>query len=109
MRIKKLELHNFRCFENYELELADRFTLLIGDNGSGKTAVLDALAVAAGDLLNIPEVNQSSIKTSFRDDDMRVTTQIMGQTLIRERAEISSISASYVLKALLKKDSLNKI
>lgn len=30
------------------LELDPRFTLLIGDNGAGKTTVLDALAVAAG-------------------------------------------------------------
>ena len=97
MRIKKLELHNFRCFENYELELADRFTLLIGDNGSGKTAILDALAIAAGDLLNIPEINKSSEKITIRDDDMRISSQIMGQTPIRERVEITSLGASGVI------------
>src|SRR5579883_2256488 len=48
MRIDRLELENFRCFSRYEIALAPRFTLLIGDNGSGKTAMLDALAVAAG-------------------------------------------------------------
>ena len=48
MRINKLDLVNFRCFEKYEITLSDRLTLLIGDNGSGKTAILDGLAIAAG-------------------------------------------------------------
>ena len=48
MRINRIQLQNFRCFETYELDLNPRFTLLVGDNGSGKTTILDALAVAAG-------------------------------------------------------------
>lgn len=48
MRIDRLTLEYSRCFSRYEIQLAPRFTLLIGDNGSGKTAMLDALAVAAG-------------------------------------------------------------
>jgi predicted ATP-binding protein involved in virulence len=43
MRIKSLQLTNFRCFENLELEFADRLTVILGINGSGKTAILDAL------------------------------------------------------------------
>lgn len=31
-----------------DLELHPRFTLLVGDNGAGKTSMLDALAIAAG-------------------------------------------------------------
>ncbi len=46
MLIHNLELRNFLCFDHYSLSLAVRFTVLIGDNGSGKSAVLDALAVA---------------------------------------------------------------
>ena len=48
MRIDTLELQNFRCFESFHLDLDPRCTVLIGNNGSGKTAILDALAVAAG-------------------------------------------------------------
>lgn len=48
MRIDRLELRNFKKFSAFDLELHPQFTLLIGDNGAGKTSVLDALAVALG-------------------------------------------------------------
>ena len=48
MRVDRLRIQNFKRFEDYTLELHPRFTLLVGDNGAGKTTILDALAVAAG-------------------------------------------------------------
>jgi predicted ATP-binding protein involved in virulence len=48
MRIDRLVLKNFRCFEHLELELDERMTLIVGTNGAGKTAVLDGLAIALG-------------------------------------------------------------
>ncbi len=48
MRIKRLILRNFRCFEHLDLELDEHVTLLVGINGAGKTAVLDGLAIALG-------------------------------------------------------------
>ncbi len=48
MRIDRLELRNFKKFAALDLDLHRQFTLLIGDNGVGKTSVLDALAVALG-------------------------------------------------------------
>ena len=48
MRIDRLHIRNFKRFEERCFELHPRFTLLVGDNGVGKTTVLDALAVAAG-------------------------------------------------------------
>ena len=41
-------MRNFKCFDEKSLELNSQFTLLVGDNGAGKTTILDALAVAAG-------------------------------------------------------------
>jgi len=43
IKIKKITLKNFKGFENREFSFSDRFNLLLGDNGSGKTAVLEAL------------------------------------------------------------------
>ena len=84
MKINKLELHNFRCFKEYELMLSDRFTLLIGDNGSGKTAVLEGLAVATGGfLLGIPEI-KSTDKRHISRDDIPYKEMIFGQTPIKE-------------------------
>jgi len=48
MRIDQLTLENFKKFKRQTFTLNPGFTLLVGDNGSGKTSVLDALAVALG-------------------------------------------------------------
>ena len=48
MRIDRIHLSNFKLFEDFELTLNPEFTLLIGENGSGKTSILDALAIACG-------------------------------------------------------------
>jgi predicted ATP-binding protein involved in virulence len=81
MRIFEVGLRNFRCFEAYSLRLARRFSLLIGENGSGKTAMLDALAVAAGSfLLGIPEATSRPIN----GDELRAVNLAMGQSVTRE-------------------------
>ena len=48
MRIDQLRVQNFKRFSDRTLDLHPRFTLLVGDNGAGKTTFLDALAIAAG-------------------------------------------------------------
>lgn len=48
MRIDRLTLENFKGFAAFEVELHPQLTLFAGENGSGKTSVLDALAVALG-------------------------------------------------------------
>ena len=47
MRLDSVYIKNYRCFEEVELDLDERLTLLVGKNGAGKTALLDAAAVAA--------------------------------------------------------------
>jgi predicted ATP-binding protein involved in virulence len=48
MRIDKIQIRNFKGFEDQTFEFKEQFTVFIGDNAKGKTSVLDALAVAAG-------------------------------------------------------------
>ena len=46
MRIRELTLRNYRVFAEYPtFKFADRFTVVAGINGRGKTALLDGLAV----------------------------------------------------------------
>ena len=46
MRILSLELKHFRCFAFYTVPIEGSFTVLVGDNGSGKSTVLEALHYA---------------------------------------------------------------
>ncbi|MCI0640044.1 MAG: AAA family ATPase [Gemmataceae bacterium] len=90
MQINRLDVSNFRCFAQYNLELASRFTLLIGDNGSGKTAILDALAVAMGGFhLGIPDMPARHIQK----DEIRRQDLVVGETITQELAgEVSVIA-----------------
>lgn len=45
LRFQKLTLDQYRCFERLELNFEPDITLLFGENGGGKSAVLHALAV----------------------------------------------------------------
>lgn len=48
MNIKKISIQNFKGFEKLELEFNPHMTVLIGDNGGGKTSVLDAMSFVLG-------------------------------------------------------------
>jgi hypothetical protein len=48
MQIDRLTIRNFCGFEFRELSFDPQFNLLIGDNATGKTSVLDALGIAVG-------------------------------------------------------------
>lgn len=43
-----LRLKNLRCFEEEEIPLDPRVTVIIGENGAGKTTVAEALASLSG-------------------------------------------------------------
>ncbi len=48
MRIDHLNVRNFKGFREREFAFHPEFNLIVGTNGTGKTSVLDALAVAVG-------------------------------------------------------------
>ncbi len=43
--ISQLELHNFRNHQNLEIKLDGKFILILGENGSGKTNILEAISL----------------------------------------------------------------
>lgn len=45
--IERLKVRNFRCFEELDLGPLSRVNIIVGDNASGKTALLEALFFAA--------------------------------------------------------------
>ena len=47
-KILKIQLKNFMCHRNMVVEFNKRANLLVGNNGSGKSAVLAALTIGLG-------------------------------------------------------------
>lgn len=66
--IDQLHLKNFRQYEALDVSLSPNVTLLIGENGAGKTAVLDAIAV----LLSTVLADQDHGGKNLRHVDARV-------------------------------------
>lgn len=72
MKLEKITLHNFRCFKHLELELHPKLTVIVGENGAGKTALLDAIAIGFGRYLTkLPGITGRTLK----DTDLRVNEQ----------------------------------
>jgi predicted ATP-binding protein involved in virulence len=70
MIIKSIKLENFRSQAQVQIELGRRVTILIGENGSGKTSFLDGLAIGLGAILTyLPGVSG----ISFKKTDIRQT------------------------------------
>lgn len=64
MYIKSLHLENFRCYDRLELDFDKRLTVIVGDNGKGKTAVFDALAKVFEPYLSLFNVQCGKISAS---------------------------------------------
>ena len=73
MRIDRIEIRNFKKFSDFTLDLHPQFTLLVGDNGTGKTSLLDALAIAAGVwLVNAPDTTLSNSKRNILTSEIHL-------------------------------------
>jgi predicted ATP-binding protein involved in virulence len=46
MILNKLQLKNFRCFEDLEVAFHDHLSVIVGVNGAGKTSIMEGAAIA---------------------------------------------------------------
>lgn len=106
--IKHLSLGNYRRFESLDVDLDDRLTVVVGDNGVGKTALIDALAVAAGAVLSkvedasAPSIYQRDVRSLFvrqgstvaPQGQYPVTVSASGEMMGRELSWSRSLSSS---------------
>ena len=57
VKIKRVRLRNYRRFADASFNFHPQLTVIIGNNGFGKTTILDALSVLLGTYLQPSDVN----------------------------------------------------
>lgn len=101
MKIHQLKINNFKGFSEKTFRLDPHITVFIGDNASGKTAVLDALSVALGSFfiemggISARSIRPDEVRTIIQQDLIPVPQlpvsivadgEVAGQTLRWERS-----------------------
>ncbi|MBB3118692.1 AAA family ATPase [Pseudoduganella violacea] len=72
MRLKQVTLNNYRCFQHLEVNLHPRLTVFVGENGAGKTAILDGIAAVLTPVLSqLSSANQRLSGPGIKDSDFR--------------------------------------
>lgn len=62
IRISKIKLVNFKRFENYEIEPNDKVNIIVGDNETGKSSILQAIdLVASGSIRKVEALGLEKI------------------------------------------------
>lgn len=79
LRISELRISNFRKFDSYSIDFDQQLTVLVGDNGTGKSTLIDAVCVALGTLFHKIE-HAKSLPVS--PDDARGAVIQQGEMMV---------------------------
>ncbi len=86
MKIKQATIRNFKGIQELSLNLNDQLNIFIGDNGSGKTAVLEALLIAAGSLfIGVRDVSTKGIandEIAYRNEEYQFPVEIIAEGVV---------------------------
>lgn len=76
--IRSIDIRNFRCFEQLKIDSCHRINIIVGDNGSGKTALLEGIffALGTGPDLSLRFRQQRGLEGTFSGSLRRVEEAI---------------------------------
>lgn len=90
MYLESIKLHNFRCFSDLEVDFNKQLNVIVGSNGAGKSAILEAASIAAGTFTSaLDGISNYGIRRS----DARYQYYEMGGTVDSQAQFPVSISA----------------
>jgi predicted ATPase len=84
--IHEIEIANFKCFKDLKIKDCKRMNIVVGDNGSGKTALLEAIFLALGGTSNLPlrYRQQRGMDTPhMRGSSAKLTEALLGDLFYR--------------------------
>lgn len=94
MKINEITIKNFRGFEDFHAELNPELTVFIGNNGSGKSTVLDAISISIGTFFSgldgVPGTGINKEDVTCKSFDMGTVIDLQHQypSVINARGEV---------------------
>lgn len=102
MKLKKLEITNFRCFESLSIDLDEQLTVLVAKNGQGKSSVLDAIRIGLWSFVSGFDLARNTTNdqtNNIRIDDVRLLRIGVGQ-MARQLPCIITLKGDYGISLL---------
>ena len=82
MRIEELHLQNFRGFRELKLTLPSDLAVFIGSNGSGKSSILDSIAILLYQFVSAFRKDSQGLKgKGLRDDDININSDMTSNNI----------------------------
>ncbi|CAN5677598.1 ATP/GTP phosphatase [soil metagenome] len=80
LMINEIDIRHFKCFQALRIEGCRRVNIIVGDNGSGKTALLEAIFMAIGTSTEIVTRyrQQRGLDGGFRGSPRKITDALLG-------------------------------
>jgi predicted ATP-binding protein involved in virulence len=76
MHINKIQIINFKGIKDAQFKFDNHFNLITGNNGTGKTSILEAICVALGGFIS----GIDGIKSvHFTNDQIRIEKELLGE------------------------------
>jgi len=92
IKLVEVRIRNFRCFESIDVAL-DSLTILIGANNAGKTAFLDALSIAIGDVRH--RITEDDVYTALGEEGPPRERQVIIDLLFKPVDGINEVIDSF--------------
>lgn len=84
MLLKQIQLTHFRHFKTCNIQLHPRLTVFVGNNGEGKTAILDSIAIGLAPILShLPKVSA----IYFKENDIHINHHAETAAFVRVQLE----------------------
>ena len=93
MYVSKIRMQNFRCYTDFTMQFSPGVTVIVAENGKGKTAILDGLAITmAPYLAAFPGIKARN----FQPNDVRMVLEVPS-----EKEELQIRRMKYLLPVVL--------
>lgn len=94
MRLHSMSVNNLRCFKAMNIEFEPQLTVLTGMNGSGKSAVLEAVSIFLRQIAHVvlriyPSINYELVRNNCKDMKLEYNYSNGSQDILQYKLEFN--------------------